>query len=606
MKNKVKYLLVTLFAGVTVFSCSMEEPLISTTDKATVFSSETGIQAYSWSLYSLIPSLDDVFYLEDSHTDYCASRGFSDFYMNGTYNPEHTTSWSWSGLRRVNYFLDALLSEDCTVSEDVKEHYLALGKWFRAWYYYEKLCNYGAVPWFEHLVSSTDEATLYKDRDSRDVIVDHMIKDLDYCYEHLKTTESVGNSLVSKYAALLLKARICLYEASWKRYHNLPNELYTDVQLYRQAIDACDLIMKSGKFSIHTDAGAKGAYRSLFYNTEIQTDEVIMGLCTDPDYGVYNSANRHFNSNYGNGNCMSRAFAFTYLNTNGEPFTDKAGYSTTLFKDEFTGRDLRFRQTIKFPDYEMTGATAQDLVPAIISREAVTGYQIIKFVVDDVSYNKNSTGINSLPLMRYAEVLLTYAEAKAELGEITNADWQKTIGKLRSRAGITGGLNVLPTRLDPYMQTVFYPDVTNPVIMEIRRERAIELFFEGSRLDDINRWAEGHLLEDLPWTGIHIPALDVPVDIRGKGKQECYFTTSELRDVPQAYKNIYVQIIPDSSKEQGLRARVNPDGGYDLEWVLAVDRIWWPDDRQYLFPVPPQVIREYAARGYTLSQNPGW
>lgn len=606
MKNIVKYLLATLLAGVTVVSCSLEEPLISTTDKATVFGSETGVQSYAWSLYSLIPSLNDVFYLEDSHTDYCASRGFSDFYMNGTYNPEHTTSWSWSGLRRVNYFLDALLSEDCTVSEDVKEHYLALGKWFRAWYYYEKLCNYGAVPWFEHLVSSTDEATLYKDRDSRDVIVDHLIKDLDYCYEHLKTTESVGNSLVSKYAALLLKARICLYEASWKRYHNLPSELYTDVQLYRQAIDACDLIMKSGKFSIHTDAGAKGAYRSLFYSTEIQTDEVIMGLCTDPDYGVYNSANRHFNSNYGNGNCMSRAFAFTYLNTNGEPFTDKAGYSTTLFKDEFTGRDLRFQQTIKFPDYEMTGATSQDLVPAIISREAVTGYQIIKFVIDDVSYNKNSTGINSLPLMRYAEVLLTYAEAKAELGEITNADWQKTIGKLRSRAGITGGLNVLPTRLDPYMQTVFYPDVTNPVIMEIRRERAIELFFEGFRLDDINRWAEGHLLEDLPWTGIHIPALDVPVDIRGKGKQECYFTTSELRDVPQAYKNIYVQIIPDSSKEQGLRARVNPDGGYDLEWVLAVDRIWWPDDRQYLFPVPPQVIREYAARGYTLSQNPGW
>lgn len=606
MKNIVKYLLATLLAGVTVVSCSLEEPLISTTDKTTVFSSETGIQAYSWSLYSLIPSLDNVFYLDDSHTDYCASRGFRDFYMNGTYNPEHTTSWSWSGLRRINYFLDALLSEDCTVSEDVKEHYLALGKWFRAWYYYEKLYTYGAVPWFEHLVSSTDEATLYKDRDPRDVIVDHLIKDLDYCYEHLKTTESVGNSLVSKYAALLLKARICLYEASWKRYHNLPSELYTDVQLYRQAIDACDLIMKSGKFSIHTDAGAKGAYRSLFYSTEIQTDEVIMGLCTDPDYGVYNSANRHFNSNYGNGDCMSRAFAFTYLNTNGEPFTDKAGYSTTLFKDEFTGRDLRFRQTIKFPDYEMTGATSQDLVPAIISREAVTGYQIIKFVIDDVSYNKNSTGINSLPLMRYAEVLLTYAEAKAELGEITNADWQKTIGKLRSRAGITGGLNVLPTRLDPYMKTVFYPDVTNPVIMEIRRERAIELFFEGFRLDDINRWAEGHLLEDLPWTGIHIPALDVPVDIRGKGKQECYFTMSELKDVPQAYKNIYVQIFPESSNDQGLRAHVNPDGGYDLEWVLALQRVWWPDDRQYLYPVPPQVIREYAARGYTLSQNPGW
>lgn len=606
MKNNIKYLLAVLLAGATVVSCSLEEPLISSTDKATVFGSETGIQSYAWSLYSLIPSLDDVFYQESSHTDYCAADSYWDFYVAGTYNPEQQTSWSWSGLRRVNYFLDALLSEECTVSEDVKEHYLALGKWFRAWYYFGKLRDYGAVPWFEHLVSSTDEATLYKDRDPRDVVVSYLIRDLDYCYEHLKTTESVGNSLVSKYAALLLKARICLYEASWKRYHNLPSERYTDVELYRLAIDACDLIMKSGKFSLHTDAGSKGAYRSLWYSTQIQTDEVILGLCTDPEYGVYNSANRHFNSNYGNGDCMSRAFAYTYLTTNGTPFTDNPNYSTTLFKDEFTGRDLRFRQTIKFPDYEMNGATAQDLVPAIASREAVTGYQIIKFVVDDVSYNKNSTGINSMPLMRYAEALLIYAEAKAELGEMTNADWQKTIGKLRSRAGITGGLNVLPTRIDPYMKEVFYPDVTDPVIMEIRRERSIELFFEGFRNSDLDRWAEGHLIEDLPWTGIHIPALDVPVDIRGKGKQECYFSMSELKDVPQAYKNIYVQILPDSSKEQGLRAHINPDGGYDLEWVLAVPRVWWPDDRQYLSPIPPQIIREYAAKGYTLSQNPGW
>ena len=122
-----------------------------------------------------------------------------DFYVNGTYNPEQTTSWSWSGLRRVNYFIDALQSEDCTVDEDIKEHYIALGYWFRAWFYFDKLCSYGDVPWFEHVISSTDEATMYKNRDPRDLIVKNLIRDLDYCYEHLKTEESVGNSLVSKY-----------------------------------------------------------------------------------------------------------------------------------------------------------------------------------------------------------------------------------------------------------------------------------------------------------------------------------------------------------------------------------------------------------------------
>ena len=206
----IKNIFTALLLGVVAASCSLYEPPITSSDRKTVFGSEKGIEAYSYSLYTLIPSLEDVFYQESSHVDYCAANSYWDFYVDGTYNPEQKTSWSWGGLRKVNYFLDALLSEDCTVAEDVKEHYLALGYWFRAWFYFGKLSTYGAVPWFEHLVSSTDNDTLYKDRDSRDVVVSNMIRDLDYCYEHLKTTESVGNSLVSKYAALLLKARICL------------------------------------------------------------------------------------------------------------------------------------------------------------------------------------------------------------------------------------------------------------------------------------------------------------------------------------------------------------------------------------------------------------
>ena len=607
MKNNIaNYLFALLLTGTAVCSCTLDEPLITQADRQTVFGSETGVQSYSYSLYSILPSLDDVFYLESSHVDYCAASSYWGFYLDGTYNPEQKTSWGWSGLRRINYFLDAIQSEDCKISEDLKEHYLALGKWFRAYYYFDKLCDYGGVPWFEHLVSSTDEATLYKDRDSRDVIVDHMIKDLDYCYEHLQTTSSVGNTLVSRYAALQLKARICLYEASWKKYHNLPDELYTAEELYRLAISACDLIMKSNRFSLNTAAGSKGAYRSLWYSESLLENEVILGLATDADFGIYNSANRHFNTSYGNGDCPSRAFLNTYLNLNGTPFTDKANYSATLFKDEFTNRDLRLRQTVKNPDYEMNGATSADLVGDIIHQNAITGYQIIKFVVDDMKYNNSSIGINSMPLMRYAEVLLIYAEAKAELGEITNSDWAKTIGKLRARAGITGGLNSLPTYLDPYMQQVFYPDVTDPVIMEIRRERTIELFFEGFRIADLNRWAEGHLWEDLPWTGIHIPDLDVAIDVRGKGREDYYFSMKPISEIPAAHKNYYVQILPESSTEQGLRAIPNPAGGYDLKFVTTVPRIWHDDDRQYLNPIPPQIIREYRAKGYTLTQNPHW
>jgi len=87
--------------------------------------------------------------------------------------------------------------------------------------------------------------------------------------------------------------------------------------------------------------------------------------------------------------------------------------------------------------------------------------------------------------MRYAEILLNYAEARAELGQLTASDWTMTVGALRARAGITGGLTTLPTTLDPYMQVNYFPDVTNPALMEIRRERGIELTLEGFRFNDL-------------------------------------------------------------------------------------------------------------------------
>lgn len=607
MKKIILYSLAISMALVAASSCRLDEPMISQTDRKTIFSSETGIQSYSYSLYAGLPSLDNVFYKENSCVDYCASTSYSTFYVEGAYDPESNTSWSWSELRRINYFIDALQSEDCTVSDDVKEHYLGLGRWFRAYFYYGKLCTYGAVPWFEHLLSSTDEKTMYKDRDSRDIVVSHIIDDLDYAYDHIKTVKSDGNTLVSKYAALLLKARVCLFEASWKKYHNLPDEIFTSADLYSLAEVTAKKIMDSGVFSIHTAAGSKGAYRSLFYNTTILTDEVILGLSTDPDYGIYNTANYRFNSgSYGNGNCMSRAFVFTYLNTDGTTFTSKPSYKTIPFSKEFTGRDLRLQQTVKYPGYAMTSGTSADLIPDIVHLVAATGYHIIKFSLDDVKYNNTSKNINSQPLMRYAEVLLIYAEAKAEQGTLTDVDWKNTIGKLRQRAGITGGINNLPTEIDPYLQQTFYPSVTDPVILEIRRERAIELFFEGFRYTDVKRWAEGHLYEDLPWTGIHISGLDTAIDINGNGKEDYYFSMKPVSEVPSSHRNTYVQIYPEGSPEMGLRAIPNPDGGYDLEFKLAYKRIWYPDGRQYLTPVPPQIIREYRDKGYTLSQNPGW
>ena len=163
-----------------------------------------------------------------------------------------------------------------------------------------------------------------------------------------------------------------------------------------------------------------------------------------------------------------------------------------------------------------------------------------------------------------------------------------------------------PTTVDPYLQQTFYPKTTDPVILEIRRERAIELVYEGFRENDLARWAEGKRFESVPWTGIHFSALDTPIDINEDGAKDYYFTTKTVAQIPEAYKGIYVRIIPEGSDEQGLRADPNPAGGYDLRFELSLRRKWYDDGRQYLSPIPAQVIRDYENRGYHIEQNPGW
>lgn len=340
------------------------------------------------------------------------------------------------------------------------------------------------------------------------------------------------------------------------------------------------------------------------------TDEVILGCQASLDDMVTGDTNWYYTSaTYGSGVCLSRALIHTYLCKDGTRFTDKPGYSATNFIDEFAGRDERLAQTVMSPTYQVLGGGWRDRRPNIVDGVAVTGYQIIKFNEDDVSKNGSAKNENSLPIIRYAEVLLNYAEAKAELGEITDSDWSKTIGELRRRAGIqekAGVTSSLPTTLDPYLQEVFYPNVTDPVIMEIRRERTIELVYEGFREDDLRRWRCGKNFETVPWTGIHVPVLNAQFAINDETPLDFYVTYDAYEDVPSYAQNKYVQILPEDSVEQGLRLDVNPDGGWDLRYELAVKRKWYNDDRQYLDPIPAAVIREYASRGYKLDQNPGW
>src|SRR5690606_23557600 len=114
-----------------------------------------------------------------------------------------------------------------------------------------------------------------------------------------------------------------------------------------------------------------------------------------------------------------------------------------------------------------------------------TGYQAIKYTVDEPSYDNGAYNTNAVPLMRYAEVLLNYAEAKAELGVLSAGDWANTVGALRERSGVSSGTNALPTQVDAYLQQTFFPNISDPILLEVRRERQVELALEGFRFNDL-------------------------------------------------------------------------------------------------------------------------
>lgn len=591
----------------TAFSaCNLlEEPIVEA-NKQMVFSTESAVEAYTVSFYNYLSSLNDLVYMESGNVDYATASSFSQYYTEGTYNSEIAGSWSWSQLRNINYFLDALDSPECTISEKAKAHYRGIGRWFRANFYYGKLRSYGDCPWFEHLLNDDDLDEMYKDRESRDKIIGKIIEDLDYAAANIQTESSKNNTLISKYAAYQLKSRVCLFEGTFRKYHNLSNPewKYTVESLLTLSAEAANEIIKSGKFSLNFAEGSKGAYRELFYNNQLKTSETILGREASGSAGVYNNANYVYNRpTTGNKVAFSRVFICTFLNRNGTRFTDDPEYRTIEFKDEFTGRDLRLAQIVRGPSYTMG---SKQKAPDIYSTAAPTGYHIIKYSLDDESLDGVQKNTNSIPIMRYAEVLLNYAEAKAELGNLSSSDWTSTIGALRNRAGISNYAS-RPTSVDPFMQEYFYPDVTDPIIMEIRRERAIELCLEGFRMYDLRRWAEGHLYQDMPWWGIHVPSLDTDYDIDGRGATDIYFSYKESGDIPATYKNHYMQVYVDGGeKVQGLYALPNPKGGYDLEYRLNVNRKWYDDGRQYLNPINAQDIRDYAARGYHLTQNPNW
>ena len=599
MKNNIIALI--LSASVLVVSCDLAEQPKAKAGRDMIFGSETGLLTYTNGFYEYLPDYDNAH--KQNITMDNAAKNATGTYEVGAYTTNTSTSWSWSSIRNVNYFLKYNTSSN--VSEPIRNNYSGIARLFRAYLYFNKLVQYGAVPWID-IPLEPDSPELYKTQDSRDVIISKMIEDLDFAAANITEDKITPNSnRVNRWTALFFKSRVCLFEASFRKYHATGSKYGKDYlkdckitaeELYRQAADAAQEIIEKGPYRLYTGtpyANGRGSYRELFISDNAVSQEVMLSLALDPVLQL-GEANWYYNSStYGPHLCMTHAFAKTYLNLDGTPYNDKKGDTYKTFAEETSGRDYRLNQTIRGADYTCKDKEGVFVpTPANMTGHSLTGYQFTKYVMDDISFDGGRTNYNDVPIARYAEVLLNYAEAKAELGTLTDADWEKTIGALRSRSGITGGLDKKPTTADPYMMSI-YTGVTDPVILEIRREREIELILEGLRLNDLKRWACGKLWETAAWDGIYIPALDTPIDLNGDGTNDVFVTEDSKYSGP--YKSI-AMYTGDNLKV--VKLADDTKGGYRLNYEIS--RVW--NDNMYIYPIPEIVIQKNP----NLKQNPGW
>lgn len=600
--KKILYML-ALASTLTFASCEdfLNRDMINKVDAGKYFSDEKSLVNYTNGFMVKYTSAASTLTYGDQNAEYVARTNLSNYYLD-SWNATNQTGWAisdWTMLYNINYFL-LHMHEVSGVSQEVLDHYEGVGRFWRAWFYWSKVKTFGGVPWYETPIDAEDMVALYKERDSRELVMSKILEDLNFACEHCSDAAAYVNcGVINRYIALAFKARVCLWEGTYRKYHAVNPETleawsseYGTGNDYLQAcVDAAGELMNSGKYQIIDNAGSRTTqYRALFNSETVDYREIIWAREYSSAQSILNDVTWKFCSST-NGNCwsMTKQFLNTYLNLDGTRYTDDAGYARKSFVDELAGRDLRVQQTIITPEYRKTQNNILDYYSPnfAITR---TGYQVIKWNMDNDYYESSARSFNSLPVMRYAEVLLAYAEAKAELGSFTEEDWNKTIAVLRTRAGIQDVS--YPTSADPYMQWYFDNTVKDAVLLEIRRERGCEMFMENTRYEDLMRWHLGHLIER-EWQGIYAP-LGIPQKLR-EGNYIC--VVQKVAGTERGTTYLVLRDNPSLMINKQNLLVYNPYGASDGS---TTGRVW--NDKMYLHPIP------YDARqvNKALKQNPGW
>lgn len=507
-----------------------------------------------------------------------------------------TSGWTWGRLRSINLFLANI--DKANVAPDVKAHYEGLARFFRARFYMDKVKRYSDVPWYDIVIETNDDESLFKTRDSRDFVIGKIFEDYAYAAEHVKTSQPTG--AIDKWGVLTYMSRDALYEGTYRKYHPELNLASSSNVYLKIARDAAKRVIDSGEFSLYSTGNTENDYLSIFRSTDLSNNpEVILATFYDPNEVRAGTSEWNF-GNYEPS--PAKDLVQNYLMKDGTYYSSQEGFKTNQFVEEFADRDPRLSQTYAYPGWELIQTSTYVSGAGIYVQQMnknFTGYHLIKGFAN----NKEADFRNDLdyPVLRFAEVLLNYAESKAELNEFTSSDADITLNLLRRRVGMPD-FNMNPSA-DP-LSVAKYGNIS-PLLQEIRRERRVELAFEGFRFDDLMRWSAGKVIENVP-EGLYFPSLG-KFDLTGDGVEDIYLIPSSESipaDADKEVNSLGVKLVYYRTGDiNDSNATVYLSNGISGNIVTANSMGTFVSPKYYYRPIPIQQITLNPALGPQLF---GW
>lgn len=593
-----KIYLMIMTAGLALASCAdfLDREPITDPNSETFLRTQSQVENYINGLYTQLPSLAKFgmgVRGEEKNSDNILSEKY-DKRLNGELTLfDGALDWEngYKYLRNVNYFFSNYRVDEAAtgLSDDLKS-LKGEAYFIRAYWHYFLLRKFGNIPYMDELMD--ENATvggLQIPAKPRNEVAKLILGDLTVAMDLLHDRSVYKGLRINKEAAMVMAMNVALYEGTWEKYHandEFASETNESDYFLGEVVRIGDELFQKGiKLYDKQDGDEKIGFASLFNSKDLsEVEEVLFWKKYSNADGVFHALNGLLaggvvdqDAPAGLSQDLINNFLYsdgTFIEPNNEKFKD--------FNETFVNRDNRLLQMVmhtgaKFRSGEKGAKPMKvaeydegnDVNPPFLAGDGqsrnITGYHI-RLGIDETFVEGN--GETALPIIRYAEALLAYAEAKAVLGQCTPDVLEKTIKPLRERAGVA----YVAPKLDPNFSDFGY--ALSPELQEIRRERRSELSLQGFRLDDLMRWA-GHSL------------------IVGKRGRGAYLGKESV---------LYKSFSPEKKEIVDSRTLVDAEGWMDPLSQLLPQGYQFKVNRDYLLPIPPTEI----SLNKELHQNPNW